>query len=77
MISECQHPSATESLNQFSKDRVNKLRGMINLPKIQKKGINQADYSLDDGLNGDCIGASNKLSMIKELMENTTQMLTQ
>ena len=45
---------------------------MINLPKIQKKGINQADYALDDGLNGDSIAATNKLSMIKELMENTT-----
>lgn len=55
---------------------MNKLRGMINLPKIQKKGLNNADCSMDDGLNGDSIGASNKLSMIKELMESTTQMLT-
>jgi hypothetical protein len=45
---------------------------MINLPKIQKKGMNQADYSMDDGLNGDSIATTNKLSMIKELMENTT-----
>lgn len=51
---------------------MNKLRGMINLPKIQKKGVNLDDSSLDEGYNGDSHGTSNKLSMIKELMESTT-----